>query len=387
MPEETGPIFSKFKKKAAQVAGVTPPAPPPPPPPAAQSAAPVPPPPPQAAQAVPPPPPPPPAAPVPDGRLAAMQEELAALRAEMEALKNRPQLELPPPPAEGEGDFSFRLGRAEGLIEELRHELAAADEASRARLEKAPTRDEVKNLDLRVSDIGGMLDSLKRTFAREGEISARLERTEASMAELRTVLEGQHAQLKAGLDSLAPAEDVDALRVGVAGAAASVEDIKRRFAQFAEEFSAIEKQCHKALGEAQGLAKAAAQDQGAAQFDEYLKEAVSRMNGKLAEVETAMHAGLTELSGRIKANEVLYRKMFAESEERLRRSVEPQMKNIEGQLNWLRDNLLRLSDDQAEVTERKIKALEAKYSAFEVIARRMDAIDAALKKSGRIGIP
>lgn len=316
-----------------------------------------------------------------------MRGELDSLRAEIEALKNRPVVELPPPPAEGEGDFSFRLGRAEGLLEEMRQTFSSLEEASRSRIEKAATRDELKNFDLRLSDLGMMMENLKRTFAREGEISARLDQAEASVTELKTAIEGQQAQIKSGMEALAPAEELDALRVGLSGAAAGVEDVKRRFAQFAAEFTAIEKQCHKALGEAQGLAKAAAQDQGTVQFDEYLKETVSRLNEKLAEAETAMHAGLTELSGRIKANEVLYKKMFTESEERLRKSVEPQIKSIEGQLGWLRENLLRLSDDYATVTERKIKALEAKYSAFEVIARRMDAIDAALKKSGRIGLP
>ncbi|MDA8132077.1 MAG: hypothetical protein M0011_11290 [Elusimicrobia bacterium] len=377
--ENSGSIFSKVKNMASQPeAGV--PAPPPPPP-AAQQA--VPPPPPAAVQ---------PAAapgrqpPVADPGIAAVRSELAALRGEVETLRNRPLPELPPPPREGE-DFSFRLGRAEGMLGEVGRQLAAVEAASRARLEKTASKDELKNFDIRLGDLSGMLEGLKRTFAREGEMAARLELAESALTELRTALSGEQARLKSGLEEMAPKEDLDPLRVGVAGARAAAEEVRKSFAQFAEEFNAIEKQCHRAVGEVQGLAKAAEQDKGAEQFGEYLKEAVSRLNEKLAAAETVMHAGLTELSGRLKANEVLYKKMFTEAEERLRKSVEPQLKNMDGQLGWLRDNLLRLSDDYATVTERKIKALEAKYSAFEVIARRMDAIDAALKKSGRIGLP
>ncbi len=387
MPEEnSGSIFSRFKKKADAPAEAAKPAapaqPPPPPPPASPAAQP-----PAAAQ--PPQAPPPPPAPVqraPDAAAGAVREELAALRAEIEALKSRPPVELPPPPQEGE-DFSFRLGRAEGLLAELGRQLAGVEAASRSGFERTVNKDEVKNLDIRLGDLAGLLEGLRRTFAREGELAARLERAETSVAELKTALAGEQARLKSGLDELAPKEEVDSLRVGVAAAAAAAGEIKQRFAQFAEEFAAVERRCHKAVGEVQGLAKAAEQDKGAEQFGEYLKETVARLNEKLAAAETAMHAGLTELSGRLKANEVLYKKMFTEAEERLRKSVEPQLKSIDGQLGWLRENLLRLSDDYATVTERKMKALEAKYSAFEVIARRMDAIDAVLKKSGRIGLP
>jgi len=79
--------------------------------------------------------------------------------------------------------------------------------------------------------------------------------------------------------------------------------------------------------------------------------------------------------------------MFSAAEERLAKGLEPRLKDMDGQLRWLRESVIRLSDDYAVVTERRMRALEAKYSAFETIARRMDAIDAALKKAGRIGLP
>ena len=163
--------------------------------------------------------------------------------------------------------------------------------------------------------------------------------------------------------------------------------MKSRLSLYSEEFSGVERGCRKALGEMQGYVKSAEQKPMAEKFDEYLKESVARLSDRLAEAETAMHAGLAELSGRLTANEILYKKIFTEAEERLRKSVEPELKSVDGQLKWLRENMIRLSDDYTVVAERKMRALEGKYAAFEAIARRMDAIDAALKMGGKIGLP
>lgn len=298
-----------------------------------------------------------------------------------------PQAPAPPPPPSPEAELRGRLERAEAWIEALYRMYNESAESAQLRVEKAASKDDLKNTERKIFDLSSSVDGLKRTFAREGELAARLEAAESSLAGLKTSLEGQQGRAKAGLEALATKDELDALRVSASGNAAALDEMKKRFAQFSEEFSGVERECRKALGEAQGYARAAAQHPVAAQFEEYLKESVSRLGAKVGEVETALHAGLAEISGRMTASEVLYKKMFAAAEENLKKSVEPQLKDLEGQLRWLRENLVRLSDDYAVVTERKIRALEAKTSAFEAMARRMDAIDAAMKKGGRIGLP
>lgn len=388
--ENNGSIFSNLKKGASH--GPAPARrealPPPPPQQTAQEPPPqdqaVQPPPPRPANFPPPPLPPPPAA---DVRIPALETALRTLQDEIQILKARPEPEAPPPPTGAVEEFGPRLVRAESLVEELRRQVAACDEGSKARDANAAPITEIKNIDLRLGDLAVSYDGLKRTFAREGELAARLEQAESALAEFRVMLPGQQAQLKTRLAELAPKEELDALRVNISGALGSLEEVKKKFAQYSEEFSGVERECRKALGEMQGYARSAGEKPLAEKFDEYLKESVSRLSVKLAEVETALHAGLAEMSGKLLAGEILYKKMFREAEDRLAKSVEPKLESIDGQLKWLRENMIRLSDEYTVVTERKIRALEGKYSAFEAIARRMDAIDAALKMGGRVGLP
>ena len=377
--EKTGSIFSKLKGAAA-------PAPAPRPSEPQQSAPPPPPARPEQPAGAPPPPPP---LPMPDFRSAALEAELRSLREEIEALKNRPAAPPsapPPPPGSGE-DFAFRLERAEKMVAELRQHAAAADEALRAEAAKAVSKDEIKNIDLKVTDLAATFDSLSRNYTGEGELAARLEKAETALAGMKTALEGQQRKVRAELDTLAPRATADELRVNLAAALAALDEIKLNYGQYSDELSAVAAECRKALGEAQGLARAAAQGGVAGRFDEHLKDAVARANTRLSELETAMHAGFSELSAKLNSSEVLYNKMFSAAEERLAKSLEPRLKDMDGQLRWLRENLIRLSDDYTVVAERKMRALEAKYAAFEAISRRMDAIDAALKKGGRIGLP
>ncbi|MDD2805634.1 MAG: hypothetical protein PHV33_08775 [Elusimicrobiales bacterium] len=391
--ENNGSIFGKFRKKAA---------------PAAPAEG-LPPPPPRLPQFTPPPLPPLPMPALPDGKAAELEVktgalsaktgeldaktaelagELAALRGELEALKNRPETPAAPPPPQGGGEeFAFRLGRAEAVLAELRGQVSAGADALRAEAAKAATRDELKDMGLRVSDLSVSFDGLRRTFSSEGELAGRLEQAEGAVAALKTALEGQQRRLKGELEALAPRALTDEMRVNLSGAVSALDEMKLNFAQYSEELAAVAAECRKALGEAQGLAKAAAQGGVAGRFDEHLKDLVAKLSARLSEVETAMHAGVAELAARMNSNEVLYNKMFSAAEERLAKGLEPKLKDIDGQLRWLRESVIRLSDDYAVVAERRMRALEAKYSAFETIARRMDAIDAALKKAGRIGLP
>ncbi len=284
---------------------------------------------------------------------------------------------LPPPPA-ADAALRGRLERVEAQLEELRGCLHSA---------AVSPGDGLRDVAQRLSGLEALVDGLKRTFASEGELAARLAQAEGALASLRTAFEGQNRRTGLELDARAGRDAVDGMRVDLTVALSSIDEMKLSLAQSTDELSALGSECRRALGEAKGMLKAAEQNRGAALFDEHLREVVARLGARLSETETEMHAGFAELSGRLKANEVLYKKMFSDAEERLAKSVEPQLKGIEGQLRWLRENLIRLSDDYAVVTERKIRALEAKYSAFEAISRRMDAIDAALKKSGRLGLP
>lgn len=297
----------------------------------------------------------------------------------------------PPPPPQDAAALRARVERLEAIIDTLSWQLNEQDELSKTRASRAATRDELKNNELRVKDLADSVDGLKRTFAREAEMAARLEQAETVVTGLKGAMEGQLRKLRGELAALAPRDAVDELRVGQAAALTALEEVRRVFEGYYEEISGMAAECRRTLGEAQGLLKSSAQAKAAERADEHLgehlTEAVNKLNARLSEAETAMHAGLSELSSRFTANEVLYSKMFASAEERLAKGFEPRLKEVDAQLRWLRENLIRLSDDYTVSTERKLRALEAKYSAFEAISKRMDSIDAALKKGGRIGLP
>jgi hypothetical protein len=114
-------------------------------------------------------------------------------------------------------------------------------------------------------------------------------------------------------------------------------------------------------------------------FDEFLKDSVSRLSSKLAEVETAMHAGMGDISSRMMTNEVLYRKMFTEAEDRLRKGIEPEIKAIDCSFKTLRDKVVWLTDEYDIVMKRKIRALEGRYAAYDAIITRMDTLTEQLK--------
>jgi hypothetical protein len=291
----------------------------------------------------------------------------------------------PPPPDAGaaaprheEADLlRLRMDRAEALIVDLQRRAGEAEEALRATRPAAVTPGAEAP-----AAAGG---ALRGGASRQEELAARLELAESSLSGLKTAFEGQRARLEGELDAVAQKDSVEALRVNLAAALSALDGMRLNLAQYADELAASRSECRKALGEAQGLTRVAAQNQASGQLDAFVRDSVGRLGARLAELETAMHAGLSELSARFTANEVLYGKMFSSAEERLKKGLEPQLKRVEGELRWLRENLLRLSDDYTVVAERKIRALEAKYSAFEAISKRMDAIDAALRMGAKKG--
>ena len=200
---------------------------------------------------------------------------------------------------------------------------------------------------------------------------------------MKTAFTAHQYGVRRSLEALVPKEEIEALRVSVTAALTGLEDAKGREAQYAEEFAEIERECRKALGEMQGYVEGAKEKPLAERFDEHLKNSVGKLSGKLAEVETALHAGLTKLSSRLNGDRVLYDKMFAEAEERVKAGLAPELKAAEGETKWLRENVIWLMDEYKVVMERKIRALEGKYSAFEAISKRMDSISEALEKGDK----
>jgi len=120
-------------------------------------------------------------------------------------------------------------------------------------------------------------------------------------------------------------------------------------------------------------------------LSEYLRDLVARLNARVTEAESALHVSLSDLSARLTGNEAVYGKMFSDAENQLKKTVGGEITALDSQTKRLRESVVWLADEYKIVMERKIRALEGRYSAFEAIARRMDTIDAALKKGGKIG--
>ncbi len=321
-----------------------------------------------------------------DGRVTGLEAAVRALQSEIEVLKKGtpPAADAghapPPPPPGWVPEFGSRLARAEGFMEELRGRITSGEENAKARSAQAVSKGDLKNVDLRISDISEGFLSLKRTFAGESELAARLESAENGLTEVKTLISTQQALVRRNLDALAPREEINALKVNSAASVAALEEVKHEMARYSEEFSGVEHECRKALGEMQGYVKSAERKPLAEQFDEFLKDSVARMNAKLSEVETAMHAGLSELASRLTANEILYKKIFTEAEDRVKKSVAPELKALEGETKVLRERVAWLTDEYKIVMERKMRALEGKYSAFEAISKRMDSISDELER-------
>ncbi len=203
------------------------------------------------------------------------------------------------------------------------------------------------------------------------EMTARLERSENMVAELRREVAAQSEGCKASLEGVAAWEEIKKKEL--------------HLSDYLGRFSAIENECRKSLGEMQGFAKNIGEKLISERFDEYLRESVARLSGKLADVETAMYAGLGDVSSRLMVNEVLYKKMFTDAEERLKKSIEPELRVLGSQMKTVGEKVAWLSDEYEMVTRLKVRALEGKYSAFEAISKRMDIISDSLGRAGKPG--
>lgn len=195
------------------------------------------------------------------------------------------------------------------------------------------------------------------------------------------VLQAEIAFLKQAAARSQPAAskaDIEAVKLNISDTLSSFEDIRRKLSGYAGEFSGIETECRKSLGEMRSCAKDIDVKLAAAGFGGHLKDLVSRLSAKVADIEKALHAGLSDLSNRLMTS----RKIFSEAEEKLHESLEPRILEADGRLKELASKVTWLTDEYSIVMERKMRALEVKYSAFEVISARMDAISEALKVAG-----
>lgn len=300
-----------------------------------------------------------------EARLEGLEKEMAGLAREVQA----------------DREIYARLERSENYADELRRELAGQREALRDYLERSASREALKVFESRLSGLESGLAGLSGLPASERALALRLEKAEAAMAEMRNNTDAAHAALERRVSALPDAARLDLLRGEFDELLKSFETVKKSFASYSEEFSGIERECRKALGDVQGYARSAAQKNFETGWEEHLKDSVKILSGKLADVETGLRTALADMAGRLAAGEALYRKITASVEERLKKAMEPETKALEAGLSELRGRVSWLTDEYKIVMERKIRALEGQKGAFEAISKRMDSMSEDLKKS------
>ena len=354
-----------------------------------------------------------------DARVAGLEAAVKALQSEIAALKqaaSRPQPPPPPPPlslpAKHDKDLISRLERSESGVLELKNMFFEYQSQMEKHLEVIASKNEVSENG--VLGLKNMFLEYQSQIKKHLEIIAsKNEASENGVLEFKTMFSEYRSQMKKHLEiitskneelaalrgmsaeSLTAFEtmmkhtvnaEVDAVKVMVSDKLAAFEAMRKRtVSEYTAEFSGIERECRKTLGEVKGYLENVSQKLVAERFDDYLKDSVSRLSGKVADVEKAMHTGLADLSSRLMSDEVLYGKIFVESEDRLRKGLEPDMQAVNGQLKSLREKLTWLTDEYSIVMERKMRALEVKYSAFDVISARMDTINEALRSENDSG--
>ncbi len=237
-----------------------------------------------------------------------------------------PALSVPAAPARAEDG---RTARLEASLNELKAELAALRQAA-ARPPSPPPpppppppiRALDPMLDLK-RELAAASEGVKHSASAEAGFAVRMERAENLIAELKALVSSQQAQLNKNAEQ----------RIVTDG------------------------------------------------LTEYRNDLIMGMNARIAEAENNMRLSLADMSARLTGSEAVYRKMFSDAESLVRKSTGGELASLDDQLKRLRESVVWLTDEYKIVIERKIRALEGKGAAFEAIARRMDTIDAALKKT------
>lgn len=313
--------------------------------------------------------------------LADLRAGLDGLRGELEPVKTRLSAPPPPPPPPAlPREAAARLEHCETALSDLGERLAGAERKAADAAPAKAFQEDLKTVELRVTDLGTAFAGLKRAISGESELAARLTQYEAALSDVKRGMQALQEAEKRELGSMASRDAVEAMSVKLSGAMSALEEMKKGFASRSEEFSSIGAECRKALGEMRGYVKNAEQKPLSERFDEYLRDAVSQLSARVTAMETDMHAGHAELAGRLSANEVLYEKIFLEAEQRVKQGVAAEIKGLQDDSRWLRENVVKMTDLYTVVMERKMRLLEGKYAAFEAISRRMDDIDEALKR-------
>jgi hypothetical protein len=215
------------------------------------------------------------------------------------------------------------------------------------------------------------------------QFMSRLESSEAGLADLKANLAAYQALVKKRLETPASKDEVESVSFSVAEALSQFEAARRSLSEYTEEFSGIEQECRKSLGEMRGHIRNISQKLVADRFDAHLKESVSRLDARLAELEKAMYAGLADLAGRLISNEALYGKILAAAEERLKKVLEPDLEAVNGRLRGMSEKITWLMDEHNIVMERRLRALEAKSSAFDAISVRLDTLSGDREVKGK----
>jgi len=354
-----------------------------------------------------------------DARVAGLEASVQALQSEVAALKqaaSRPQPPPPPPPpsmpAKQDKDLILRLERSENGLLEFKTMFSEYRSQMKKHLEIMASKNEGSENGL--LEFKTMFSEYRSRMEKYLEIIAsKNEGSENGLLEFKTMFSEYRSQMKKYLEIIASKneelaavkmmssenlsafetmmkrtvnEELEGVKVMVSEKLAAFEAMRKRtVSEYTAEFSGIERECRKSLGEVRGYLENVAQKLVAERFDDYLKDSVARLSGKVADVEKAMHTGLADLSSRLMSDEVLYGKIFVESEDRLRKGLEPDMQAVNGQLKSLREKLTWLTEEYSIVMERKMRALEVKYSAFDVISARMDTINEAMRSENDSG--
>ncbi|HOW88941.1 MAG TPA: hypothetical protein PL037_01570 [Elusimicrobiales bacterium] len=297
-----------------------------------------------------------------DAKIAALEAAIRALQAEVAALKQSVVRPPPPPPPSARPDIIQRVERSEAGLADIR----AGLEACAA---------QTKSLETQVS-------------RNEGDLLPRMVRCEAGLTGLKAVVESCQASANR-LEAYIARNDVERVGLNVSEAIAEFETMRRKLSEYNDGFAAIEQECRKSLGEMRGHLKNVSEKLLADRFDDHLRQSLSRLSPKIAELEKMFHEGLADISSRLMSDEVLYGKILSESEHKLRKGLEPDISGIKGQLKVLGERITWLSDEQNIVNDRRLRALEAKASALDAIMARMDTLEgertADAKGEGRPG--
>lgn len=194
---------------------------------------------------------------------------------------------------------------APAALEEMGKRLAAAE----AGLAGAAKAGDVGRLESGLAGLGERLETSLAAQAErlEARMTAQDERLGARITaqdeRLGARIDRQDERLNDASGAVAPAEAIKAMRVQVDGMAAGFADLGSRTAAYLAQFDAIERECRAAAGEVKGFFEKVERDPGLERLDAALKDAVARLEAKLAGAEVKIHENAALLAARVRRAE------------------------------------------------------------------------------------